>query len=200
MKTVRLVVVTGAAGGMDALIVRRLLANGDTVFATDTSEEALSKWRASVAKDADLPTLPADNSDEASCNSLAGLVREKVRRVEVLDNCAGYFPTPPFDEMTLADWSKVIGINLTGVFLMTRAMLPLMKRRGWGRIINMGSGSMFEGVAEQVHYVAAKAGVLGFTRSLARVVGGDGITVKAALGKPDPCTFYGVYPRATRTT
>lgn len=79
--------------------------------------------------------------------------------------------------MTLDDWNKVIGINLTGVFLMTKTMLPLMQGRGWGRIVNIGSGSMFEGVAEQTHYVAAKAGVLGFSRCLARVVGRDGITV-----------------------
>jgi len=58
-----------------------------------------------------------------------------------------------------------------------KAMLPLMKGHGWGRIVNIGSGSMFEGVAEQTHYVAAKTGVLGFSRSLARVVGKEGITV-----------------------
>jgi len=177
MKTDRVVVVTGAAGGMGALIVKRFLANGDTVFATDSSDEALDKLRASVAKDAHLHSLAADISDESSCRALAGFVREKSRKVDVLVNCAGYFPTQPFDETPLVDWNKVIGINLTGVFLMTQAMLPLIKGRGWGRIINMGSGSMFDGVAEQVHYVAAKSGVLGFTRSLARVVGRDGITV-----------------------
>jgi NAD(P)-dependent dehydrogenase (short-subunit alcohol dehydrogenase family) len=79
--------------------------------------------------------------------------------------------------MSLADWNEIIGINLTGVFLMVKAVLPLMRGRGRGRIINFGSGSMFGGVAEQVHYVAAKTGVLGLTRSLARVVGKDGITV-----------------------
>lgn len=177
MKTDRVVVVTGAAGGIGALIVTRFLANGDTVFATDSSDDALGKLRAKIAKDAHVYTRPADISDEASCNALADFVREKAGKVDVLVNCAGYFPTQPFNEMTLADWNKVIGINLTGVFLMTKAMLPLMKGHGWGRIINMGSGSMFDGVAEQVHYVAAKAGVLGFTRSLARVVGDDGITV-----------------------
>jgi len=95
----------------------------------------------------------------------------------VLINCAGYFPTQSFEAMSLADWNKVVGINLTGVFLVVKAVLPLMKGRGWGRIVNIGSGSMFEGNAEQTHYVAAKAGVLGFTRSLARVVGSEGITV-----------------------
>jgi NAD(P)-dependent dehydrogenase (short-subunit alcohol dehydrogenase family) len=99
----------------------------------------------------------------------------------VLINCAGFSPTQSFDEMSPADWNKVIGINLTGVFLMLKAVLPLMKGRGWGRTVKIGSGSMFEGVVEQTHYVAAKGGVLGFSRSLARVVGNDGITVNVVV-------------------
>ena len=71
----------------------------------------------------------------------------------------------------------MIDINLTGSFLMAHAFLPLMKERGWGRIINFGSGSVFDGTRNQTHYVAAKAGIVGFTRSLAREVGGYGITV-----------------------
>lgn len=66
---------------------------------------------------------------------------------------------------------------LTGYYLVTHALLPLMKSRSWGRIINFGSASMFSGVAGQVHYVSAKAGLVGFTRSLAHEVGTDGITV-----------------------
>jgi NAD(P)-dependent dehydrogenase (short-subunit alcohol dehydrogenase family) len=177
MKQDRIVIITGAAGGMGALFVERFLANGDTVMATDTSEEALIKLAGTLDRGAKLHTMAADISDEASCAKLAAFVREKAGRVDVLINCAGFFPTQSFDEMSLADWNKVIGINLTGVFLMVKAVLPLMKGRGWGRIVNIGSGSMFEGVAEQTHYVAAKAGVLGFSRSLARRVGNEGITV-----------------------
>ena len=177
MNTDRVVLITGAAGGMGALFVARFLANGDTVVATDTSDEALAKLVSLSGREAKLHVLPADISEEASCARLAGFAREQAGRVDVLVNCAGFFPTQPFDEITLSDWNKVVGINLTGVFLMVRAMLPLMKGRGWGRIINIGSASMFEGVAEQTHYVAAKMGVLGFSRSLARVVGEDGITV-----------------------
>ncbi len=95
----------------------------------------------------------------------------------MLVNCAGFFPVRAFEQITAADWKKVIDINLTGVFFMTKAVLPLTKGRGWRRIINVGSGLMFDGVADQVHYVAAKAGVVGFARSLARVVGAEGITV-----------------------
>jgi NAD(P)-dependent dehydrogenase (short-subunit alcohol dehydrogenase family) len=173
MNTDRIVLVTGAAGGMGALIVQRFLANGDTVIATDMSEEALGK----MDKHPRLHVHAADISDEASCAALADFAKAKAGRIDILINCAGFFPTQDFDEMKLADWHKIIGINLTGVFLMVKAVLPLMRGRAWGRIINFGSGSMFSGVAEQVHYVAAKTGVLGLTRSLARVVGKDGITV-----------------------
>jgi NAD(P)-dependent dehydrogenase (short-subunit alcohol dehydrogenase family) len=172
-----MVLITGAAGGMGALIVERFLANGDSVIATDTSDEALAQLAAKSSAGDRLKTLAADISDEASCAALADYAREQFGRVDVLINCAGYFPVRDFDEMTLDDWNEVVGVNLTGVFLMVKAMLPLMRGRGWGRIINFGSGSMFSGVADQVHYVSAKAGVLGLTRSLARVVGKGGITV-----------------------
>lgn len=177
MKRGRIVVITGAAGGMGALLVERFLANCDAVFATDTSEEALSTLADKIDEGTQLHTMAADISDEASCARLAAFAGDKAGRVDVLINCAGFFPIQSFEEMTLADWNKVIGINLTGVFLMVKAMLPLMKGRGWGRIVNIGSGSMFDGVAEQTHYVAAKTGVLGLSRSLARVVGKEGITV-----------------------
>ena len=161
----RVVLITGAAGGMGGLFVARFLAHGDTVIATDTSHDALNKLMSAYGREAKLHVLSADISDEGSCASLADFAREAAGRVDVLVNCAGFFPTQPFEAITLADWNKVIGINLTGVFLMVKAMLPLMQGRGWGRIINIGSASMFEGVAEQTHYVAAKAGVLGFSRS-----------------------------------
>jgi NAD(P)-dependent dehydrogenase (short-subunit alcohol dehydrogenase family) len=79
--------------------------------------------------------------------------------------------------MPSAHFRRIIEINLTGTFLMTQAILPLMKDLGAGRIINYGSGSVFDGTAGQAHYVAAKAGIVGFSRSLAREVGGYNITV-----------------------
>lgn len=76
--------------------------------------------------------------------------------LDVLVNCAGYFPVLPFEKMSAANWRRVIDINLTGTFLMTHAMLPLMKTTGWGRIINFSSGSVFSGVPGQTHYVAPR--------------------------------------------
>jgi NAD(P)-dependent dehydrogenase (short-subunit alcohol dehydrogenase family) len=177
MRTDRVVVITGAAGGIGALIVERFLANGDTVVGTGRKKGSLDALRAKQAPDAKLDTIAADVSDEAACGKVADLAHKKYGRVDVLVNVAGFFPVQAFDEMSAGDFRKVVDINLTGVFLMIKATRPLMKGRGWGRIVSIGSASTFEGIADQAHYVAAKAGLFGLSRSLARAFGGDGITV-----------------------
>ena len=176
MKTGRNVLITGAAGGMGSEFVSRFLANGDTVLATDLPDalDRLGKKHSNPQ----LRTFAADLASEDQCVQLAEVARSN-GRIDVLINCAGYFPMTPFESTSLAEWRKIVDVNLTSMFLLTRLILPLMKGYGWGRIINIGSASVFEGVPEQVPYVAAKAGVLGFTRSLAREIGGEGITVNA---------------------
>jgi 3-oxoacyl-[acyl-carrier protein] reductase len=176
MKTNRVVVITGAAGGMGSVLVHRFLMNGDTVIATDIKSAPLEELRERHNADA-LITTVGDISKEKDCATLAELLRSKTTRVDVLINCAGYYPIRPFEEMSLDEWGQVIDINLTGVFLMTRAMLPLLKGRGWGRVISYGSASVFERVEGQAHYVAAKAGIVGLSRCLAIELGGYGITV-----------------------
>jgi NAD(P)-dependent dehydrogenase (short-subunit alcohol dehydrogenase family) len=177
MKTNRTVVITGAAGGMGALIARRFLDNGDTVIATDNSEEALTSMADKLGRPDHLATIQADITDAADCVRIAGLAKSRTGQVDVLVQVAGFFPIEPFMEITPDSWRKIIDINLTGTALVAHAMLPLMVGRGWGRIINFGSASIYGGVEGQTHYVAAKAGVVGFSRSLAREVGRDGITV-----------------------
>lgn len=177
MRTGRSVVVTGAAGGMGALIVQRFLENGDIVIATDVGDEQLRALKDAQAPDAPLHVVGGDVSDEADCARVADLARKAAGRVDVLVNAAGFFPVQPFDTLTAADFRKVVDVNLTGVFLMIKAVTPLLRGRGWGRIVTIGSASTFEGVADQVPYVAAKAGLFGMSRSLARVLGKDGITV-----------------------
>ncbi len=176
MKTGRTVVITGAAGGMGAEFVRRFVANGDTVIATDTAEEALQKLAGSIESDR-LLVQAADTTDEAATKALAELAEAKNGRVDVLVNVAGIFPVQKFLDMTADDWRKIIDINLTGTALMCKAMLPLMIGRGWGRIVNIGSASIYSGVIGQAHYVAAKSGMIGLSRTLAREFGEEGITV-----------------------
>jgi NAD(P)-dependent dehydrogenase (short-subunit alcohol dehydrogenase family) len=79
--------------------------------------------------------------------------------------------------MKATDWRRIIDINLTSTALMCQAMLPLMTGRGWGRIVNIGSASIYAGVPGQAHYVAAKAGMVGLSRSLAREFGAEGVCV-----------------------
>lgn len=173
----RIVLVTGAAGGIGSLIVDRFLADGDTVVATDSSQTALDGLVHSRDAGDRLVATLADITSETDLASLAGLVRNRTGHLDVLVNAAGHFPIVAFEDMTVQQWRQVVDINLTGTFLLTRAVLPLMRERGWGRIINFGSGSVFDGTPRQSHYVAAKAGVVGFSRSLAREIGSYGITV-----------------------
>jgi NAD(P)-dependent dehydrogenase (short-subunit alcohol dehydrogenase family) len=177
MKADRIVVITGAGGGMGKLAVERFLANGDTVIASDTADEALKKLADAQPAGARLHTVVADISKEDDCTRVAKTAEQAGGRVDVLVNVAGFFPMQSYDEMSASDFRKVVDINLTGTFLMIKAITPLMRGRGWGRIVNIGSASTFEGVADQVHYVAAKSGLFGLSRSLARVLGKDGITV-----------------------
>lgn len=177
MKTDRTVIVTGAGGAMGSVIVTRFLANGDTVIATDNGEEPLEAMAGKQDADNRLHTIVGDVSKDADCAKVAELARSVGGKVDVLVNVAGFFPVQSFMEMTSDDWRKIIDINLTGPALMAKAVLPLMVGRGWGRIINFGSASLYIGVAGQAHYVAAKGGVVGLSRSLAREFGRDGITV-----------------------
>jgi NAD(P)-dependent dehydrogenase (short-subunit alcohol dehydrogenase family) len=85
--------------------------------------------------------------------------------VDVLINCAGCYPIIPFKKMMFEEWQEIIAINLSGAFQMVSSLLPLMKGRGWGRIVNRTSASVFEAVVGQTHYVAAKSGLIGFSRS-----------------------------------
>jgi NAD(P)-dependent dehydrogenase (short-subunit alcohol dehydrogenase family) len=172
----RVVFITGAAGGVGTELVKRFILNGDTVIGTDVSADALTALETKLNAGNKLITVAGNITGEDDVNTMADVVREQ-GGLDVLINCAGFFPFEVFDDTTLKSWRNVIDVNLTGYFLVTHTLLPLMKDRGWGRIINFGSASMYPGVAGQVHYVSAKAGLVGFTRSLAREVGKDGITV-----------------------
>lgn len=173
----RIVLITGAAGGIGTLLVERFLAHGDTVLATDMNQDRLDQWREGFNQKANLSTIAADISTEEGAALIAKKAQELYGYIDVLINGAGYFPIVPFENMSAAEWRRIVDINLTGYFLVTHAVLPLMKNRGWGRIINFGSGSVFDGTPGQAHYVAAKAGVVGFSRSLSREVGQYNITV-----------------------
>jgi NAD(P)-dependent dehydrogenase (short-subunit alcohol dehydrogenase family) len=183
MSTARTVVVTGAAGGIGSEIVDRFLANGDTVVATDLSQETLEGWRSrwdtatSEAQHLSLHTVAADLSSEESIAVLADTTRNRFGTIDVLINCAAIFPLISFEEMPSEVWRRVIDVNLTGTFLVVQAFVPHMRDSARGRIINIGSGTVFVGTPGQSAYVSSKGGILGLTRTLARELAEYGITV-----------------------
>ena len=170
-------VVTGAGGGIGGKIVDRFLVNGDRVIGLDRSQSSLNDLVSTSSAGDQVSTWCADVTSTDDLAGFARHIQQSHGRIDALVNCAGFYPTVPFEEMTLAQWQEIIAINLTGTFNVTHSLLPLMKSRGWGRIVNISSASIFEGVVGQTHYVAAKAGILGLTRSLAMELGNYGITV-----------------------
>jgi NAD(P)-dependent dehydrogenase (short-subunit alcohol dehydrogenase family) len=177
MQLGRVVVVTGAGGGIGSKIVDRFLANGDQVVGLDKADPSLKELVATRKAGGQLLTSCVDVTDADAVAAFAKQVQQTYGHVDVLVNCAGFYPVVPFEQMTLTQWQEVIAVNLTGTFQMTHTLLPLMKGQGWGRIVNISSASVFEGVVGQTHYVAAKAGIVGFSRSLAMEIGVYGITV-----------------------
>jgi len=193
----KFVIVTGAAGGIGSAITRRFLSEGAKVCAVDNRTEALSQLVHDLGSSAALLTIEADVSSEESCKNLSAKVQQTWDAVDILVNNAGKFPVTPFEEISYAEWREVCAINLDGPFLVTRAFLPLIKASKTGRIINTSSGSIFAGTPDQCHYVTAKAGVIGFTRSLANALGQHNITVNAITpGITDTPPILALFPAA----
>jgi len=118
-------------------------------------------------------------TDEQSVRRACDAVVGRHGRVDVLVNNAGIYPHIPFDEITFAQWRHVLATNLDGVFLCSHAVYPVMRGRGYGRIVNISSATFFIGYAGLSAYVASKGGIIGFTRALASEAGPYDITVNA---------------------
>jgi len=174
----RLALVTGAARGIGAALTRALVAEGARVVAADIDLGAAQAFAASVdVGGKSVIPLHVDVTSESSCHDLARRIEAEHGPLDILVNNAGVYPAKPFEQITYDEWRRVLAVNLDSVFLMTRAVVPAMKARGRGRIVNMSSGTVLLGVPNFAHYAAAKAGIIGFTRSLAAELGPSGITV-----------------------
>jgi NAD(P)-dependent dehydrogenase (short-subunit alcohol dehydrogenase family) len=171
-------VVTGAAGGLGSAITHRFLREGAVVVAVDIHHERLDRLVTDFP-DARLTAFEADVASGSDCARMRAFIEDRFGRVDVLVNNAGIYPSQSFEDITHEEWRRVIGINLDSAFLMTSAMLPLMKRLGRGRIINISSGTVLLGTPTYTHYAAAKAGLIGFTRSLASELGPSGVNAVA---------------------
>ncbi len=174
----RLAVVTGAARGIGQAICRRLAEHGATIVGVDIGNLGDTERLVRQAEQ-EWVGVKADVSAEEDVERLAGEIDAKFERCDILINNAGIYPFRDWEAMDFATWRKVISVNLDSQFLMCQALVPLMRRNAWGRIVNITSGSLLNNGLRLTAYKASKAGVIGFTRGLAADVGVYGITVNA---------------------
>jgi 2-hydroxycyclohexanecarboxyl-CoA dehydrogenase len=160
-------VVTGGASGIGRAVAERLRSDGFQLAVIDLSPT-----------DDEFGHV-ADVTDRAQVDTAVAAIREKLGPILVLVNAAGIEGFQKFSKMTFSEWSKVIDVNLNGVFHTIQSVLPDMVEAGWGRIVNISSSSTHSGQPFMAHYVAAKSAVNGLTKSLALEYGPSGITVNA---------------------
>lgn len=171
-------IVTGAARGIGKAIAKRLVEDGFFVIAVYNSSEKLAKELESELNP-NVKAYKCDVSDSESVNAVVRAVLKDRKTVDVLVNNAGIAQQKLFTDITDEDWSRMIGVDLSGAFYFTRAVLPSMINEKSGRIINITSMWGETGGSCEVHYSAAKAGLIGMTKALAKETGLSGICVNA---------------------
>jgi 3-oxoacyl-[acyl-carrier protein] reductase/(S)-1-phenylethanol dehydrogenase len=122
-----------------------------------------------------------DISDPAVIDGVRERVAAELGRVDILVNNAAIFESATWDDLDFALWQKIMTVNLNGPMLMCKAFMPLMRGRGWGRIINMASATVAIASPVSIAYRTSKMAVIGFTRALSATLGDDGITVNVVL-------------------
>jgi len=179
MSTNRIALVTGGAGGLGLSICTKLHDKGYRVVLTHspnntTIKDTLAELK---AKGHEFFAYPVDVADYDSCQKCVAQVTKDVGPIDILINNAGITRDMTFRKMGKVDWDAVMRTNLDSMFNMTKPVVDGMVDRGWGRVINVSSVNGSKGAFGQTNYAAAKAGIHGFTKSLALEVAKKGVTV-----------------------
>lgn len=178
MTTARTAIVTGGGSGIGLAISGRLAADGNAVAIFDRDTAAADAAAAGIAAAGGTAmALTVDVTDRARIDAAVAEVRQQLGRPTILVNSAGLDGFDPFLSITREKWDRILAVNLTGTFDCCQAVVPDMIEEGWGRIVNISSSSAQGGQPIMTHYVASKAGVIGFTKALALELGPKGITV-----------------------
>ncbi|MBV9323683.1 MAG: 3-oxoacyl-ACP reductase FabG [Chloroflexi bacterium] len=181
----RVAIVTGGGHGIGRAYCHALASQGAGLVVAEIDAEAARKTAEDLMEFGhDALGISTDVSLADSVGEMVARATEHFGHVDVLVNNAAVFASvpmsrTPIEDISVDEWDRMMAVNLRGMFLVSRAVVPGMKERRWGRIINISSGRALSNSANSIHYVTSKAGVLGFTRTLAREVGAFGITVNA---------------------
>lgn len=172
--------VTGSGAGNGEAIAKKLAAMGASVVVNDVDEEKAESTVSDLrSSGAEVLKTVGDATKQADVKKVAEEAKSEFGRVDILVNNVGLFEAIPFTEMDLEDWNRYMALNLDSMYMYTYEFLPGMIERGEGNIVNISSDAGKSGYSELVAYSAAKHGVVGFTRALAKEVAGDGINVNA---------------------
>jgi NAD(P)-dependent dehydrogenase (short-subunit alcohol dehydrogenase family) len=177
----KVAVVTGAARGIGAALAQAFAAEGAKVAVTDITDtgNTVDAIKRAGGRAIGIKVDVTSNSDIAA---MVTAVEREFGPIECLLNNAGMFATirlKPFWELSEDEWDLVMRVNVRGGFQVTKGVLPSMRRNGRGKIVNVSSGTFFHGGVGHIHYVASKGGVIAMTRSMARELGGEKITVNS---------------------
>ena len=173
----RVAIVTGAAQGIGKAIAEHIGADGATLAVVDINGDGAEATAAAIGGNAF--AVQCDIAEPDSVATLHETVAQRAGKLDVLVNAAAIVPFVPWDELTFEEWRRVMRVNADGTYLMCRAGSDLMRKNGYGRIVNIASNSIFAGTPNMAHYVASKGAILTFTRALATELGAYKITVNS---------------------
>lgn len=181
----RIAVVTGAARGIGRAFAATLAGQGASVVVADSDEEgAVETARALAGAGGRVISAWVDIAETGAVGDLRDKVLDAFGGVDILVNNAAVMSSlerRPFWDIPPAEFDRVLHVNVGGSFRVSAALVPTMRRRGWGRIVNLSSATVLNGHPNYLHYVASKAALQGMTRAMARELAGSGITVNALL-------------------